>query len=207
MTSPDGSTPSSATAFPSGRGRRSPPILRLDPARSSELPGVLFDLEPALAELAEHLRTTGVRRAVVLDSAATGPSDRAERIRTGLLGEIEDVRIEPLGEAGIGAQVRAALAASPDLLAGWNDAHALATLKELRAQGVAVPEQVRVIGIDGLGIGTLVTPELTTIGVDFAAVAREAVDLVDGMFAGRLPLHGTQSRREVPYRVMLRGSA
>ena len=183
------------------------PILSLDGPRTGDRPGVLFALDPALEELAAHLRSQGVRRAVLLDNDLTGPSDRARRVREGLAGVLEELEVVPMVPDDVRAQLDTALAASPDLLIGWNDAHALAVLKELRSRGVAVPEQVRVMGIDGLGIGTLVTPELTSLGVDLEAMAREAVDLVDGMFSGALPLLGERSRRELPYRLIRRGSA
>ena len=55
---------------------------------------------------------------------------------------------------------------------------ALGVLAACRRAGVDVPGEVRVAGVDGLPVGALVTPALTTLAVDFDAVATAALDLV-----------------------------
>ena len=79
--------------------------------------------------------------------------------------------------------------------------------RTLRELDVAVPGRVRVVGVDGLEIGALVTPELTTLAIDIEAVARETVELVAGMLEGTTPLRGEGAHRLVPYRLEVRASA
>lgn len=182
------------------------PLVRLDAPADHDAAGVRFDDAEALSALADRLAGRGARRLALLDASAQ-ETPRATRLNLSLAELGLEVTVVPGTADGIGAQVSRALEDGADVLMGWNDAHALAVLKVLRALDVQVPEQVRVVGIDGLSIGTLVHPELTTLGVDLAEAAREAVDLVDGIFAGRIPHQGPLARRTVAYRLMGRESA
>ena len=47
-----------------------------------------------------------------------------------------------------------------------------------------------VIGMDGIPLGELVTPELTTLSLDLRAVGRAAVDLLDGLLSGAIEARG-----------------
>lgn len=186
------------------------PLVRLDLQEAdarSESAGVRFEEHPAMAELAAHLRGAGAVRAAVLDSTQAGESRRAHHMREVVGRELSAADLVPASADGAPAQVAAALDAGADTLMAWNDVHALQVLKALRTRGLSVPQDVRVTGVDGLSLGELVSPELTTIGVDLEAVAREAVDLVDGLFTGRLSAAGGGAVRTVPYRLIVRESA
>ena len=56
------------------------------------------------------------------------------------------------------------------------DAMALGALEELASLGIAVPDQVGVIGFDGLGSGEFSAPPLTTVQPDFAQAGMSLVD-------------------------------
>ncbi|WP_240613386.1 LacI family DNA-binding transcriptional regulator [Brachybacterium endophyticum] len=184
------------------------PLVRLDlPEGGSGAAGVRFDDSAALTALADHLGRQGCQDVVVLDTARGEPSGRAQRLRTAIGAVVERARVEPLADGGPTVQLDAALAGGADALVAWNDVGALQVLKQLRARGVRVPEDVRVAGVDGLALGALVSPELTTIGVDQATVAREAVDVVDGLYTGRLSAGEERAVRTVPYRLIVRESA
>jgi LacI family transcriptional regulator len=77
----------------------------------------------------------------------------------------------------------------------FNDVMALGALKGFVRAGRRVPDDVAVIGIDGLDIGTLVTPELTSVALDKTELALQAIQLVDellrGADAGRSLAHRT----------------
>ena len=77
----------------------------------------------------------------------------------------------------------------------YNDLLALGVLGALRDRGRRVPDDVRVAGIDGLSIGELVAPRLTTLALDMAEVGRLATELVLGMRRGRAP--AVRARRSV----------
>jgi LacI family transcriptional regulator len=44
---------------------------------------------------------------------------------------------------------------------------------------MVVPDDIAVMGIDGLTMGRAVTPELSTLSIDKAEIARAAVELLD----------------------------
>lgn len=79
------------------------------------------------------------------------------------------------------------------------DAMALGALEELARAGLAVPEQVGVIGFDGLGSGEFSNPPLTTLEPDFAEAGRL---LVETALAGS----GGYAERRVPVRLVERAS-
>jgi DNA-binding LacI/PurR family transcriptional regulator len=60
------------------------------------------------------------------------------------------------------------------------DAMALGALAALRDAGVAVPDQVGVVGFDGLGVGAHSSPPLTTIEPDFAEAGLNLVEAALG---------------------------
>ena len=89
----------------------------------------------------------------------------------------------------------------------FNDLMALGVLGELRRRGVSVPGQIRVVGVDGLSLGTLISPTLTSRAIDLTEVARQAVELAVGIERGELPRAGIGARRTVDYRLLVRESA
>ena len=64
------------------------------------------------------------------------------------------------------------------------DTLAALCLTELRAQGLSVPDDVRLVGFDDLPIASQTVPPLTTVRQDIAAGARGLVDLLLRRLAG-----------------------
>jgi DNA-binding LacI/PurR family transcriptional regulator len=114
-----------------------------------------------------------------------------------------------LAEAGIGCQPEL-ISPGPDTMAGgaestrrllerpgprptailaFNDVMAIGALRELSNQGVRVPEEMSVVGFDGIELGEYVIPRLTTLVDPFVEKGRRAAeilcDLVDGVRARR----------------------
>ena len=58
------------------------------------------------------------------------------------------------------------------------DTIAVACLKELRARGMEVPSQLKIVGFDDLPISSQTVPPLTTVRQDIAAGAKGLVDLL-----------------------------
>lgn len=190
------------------------PVVEIDPPRRQPLNGaVTFDLRPAMRDLCRHLAAQGVRTPLMIDQAPPGQwSGRgkifaAELDRRGL--GCDQVTLSTGSTDGDLAAIGAALDDHPDADAvlAYNDVLALGVLSALRDRGRQVPEDVRVVGIDGLSIGTLVTPKLTTLALDMGEVGRLATELVLGMRAGEIPLTGPAARRKVRHRLLLRDSA
>jgi DNA-binding LacI/PurR family transcriptional regulator len=174
---------------------------------------VAFDLRPAMRDLVRHLAARGVRRPLMVDQAAPGQQSGRAKIfaseldRRGL--GCDHVAIATGSTQSDLAAIGTALDAHPgaDAVLVYNDLLALGVLGALRDRGRRVPEDVHVVGIDGLSIGELVAPRLTTLALDMAEVGRLATELVLGMRAGALPLSGPEVRRKVRHRLLLRDSA
>jgi LacI family transcriptional regulator len=97
----------------------------------------------------------------------------------------------------------------PDVEAiiGFNDIMAVGIVKGLHRLGVEIPGRCAVFGIDGLSIGSISTPELSSLALDLAEVGRVGVELVTKMYAGSLPSNGPLVQRKVSHTLLLRESA
>ena len=163
--------------------------------------------DDAIEAAAAHLAAAGRRRVALLDHAGPGVSGRGRLLRAAL----ERHGLDFAGAAAprdddVSGAVQRLLAARqrPDALLCFNDLRAIGALKHLAAAGIAVPGELAVIGIDGLSLGALVTPELTTLKVDTAELAAQALDLAAALLRGE-PAAGL--RRTVSHTLLLRASA
>ncbi|MGH3263938.1 MAG: substrate-binding domain-containing protein, partial [Trebonia sp.] len=83
----------------------------------------------------------------------------------------------PRFEAGVqGADL--ALAASVTAILVYNDLMAVGTLTRLADRGVAVPEQMSVVGFDDIAMAAMSVPPLTTVAMPKERAGRAAVDLL-----------------------------
>ena len=188
------------------------PVVRLDGRPSETDRGGVVELAPAaaIAELADHLREAGTRRPLVLDLVGGPLADRPLALAAALRSLHEDGEVpiwEVEARAGHRAVLEVALASGADALLAFNDELAVRLLRTLREMGVDVPGDIRLVGADGLEIGSLVSPELTTLSIDIDEVARQTVSLVAAMLEGSAPLTGDGAHRVVPYRLEVRASA
>ncbi|MBF4591372.1 LacI family DNA-binding transcriptional regulator [Curtobacterium sp. VKM Ac-1395] len=189
------------------------PVVELDPAGTVTRAAVRIDPTEAIDALADHLVATGVKHPVVLDASTDGaPSHRGGLMadalrRRGYLPELVHGG-EPTAAAGAAATERLlADRRRLDAVLAFNDVTALGVLSACRRAGVDVPGDVRVVGVDGLPLGGLVAPTLTTLAVDLETVAQQALDLALGMLAGDLPRQGPTVQRTVRHRLLVRESA
>ena len=65
-----------------------------------------------------------------------------------------------------------------DGIIACNDMVAISTYKILRKKQIAVPQQIQIIGFDGIHMTTLVSPEVTTIQQPIRDLAETAVSLL-----------------------------
>ncbi|MGH3311135.1 MAG: LacI family DNA-binding transcriptional regulator [Streptomyces sp.] len=66
----------------------------------------------------------------------------------------------------------------PDGVVFANDQMAVGAMSELHRRGVRVPEDLAVVGFDGIPLGRLVTPALTTVRQPMRRLGEEAVELL-----------------------------
>ena len=74
-----------------------------------------------------------------------------------------------------------------DALVCMNDRMALGAMEVLRAEGIRVPDDVAVVGFDGIEEGRYVTPPLTTVMQPLAALGSAAVDALLESIEGGIP--------------------
>lgn len=161
------------------------PLVMLDGDASEYLEGtVQIDNRSGIDVALEHLRASGRRHIGFIDSGV-GLSVRRENYRRFLAevgldwSERSEVSVDETHQGGVLGVARL-IAQYPemDAVLVYNDVMAIGALKGLEKGGIAVPQRVAVIGIDGLDIGALVSPELTTLSIDKGEIARHAIDLV-----------------------------
>lgn len=82
------------------------------------------------------------------------------------------------------------------------DVMAIGAIRALRENGLQVPQDVSVMGMDGLPLGTYLVPQLSTISQSVHAMAKRGVEiLLDGIEEGSAAVHET-----VPFGVHCRES-
>lgn len=196
------------------------PVVRMDgqPADAVDCGVVVLDAEQAMADLAAHLHRSGARAIAVVDRAPHTPSRRALQLLRALGVQADDPAAsggearEPLLTAvdpheGHERFLQDLRADGIDTVIAFHDDLAVRLLRALRRLGLRAPEDMRVVGVDGLEIGRLVTPELTTLEVDREAIAEETTALVAGMLEGSVLLGGEEAVRVIPFRLVVRDSA
>jgi LacI family transcriptional regulator len=173
---------------------------------------IAIDYEAGIRAALDHLIASGRSRIAMVD-AEVPPSSRRLIYRRVL--EEHGLHHSPAAElaapdthdGGIDAAARIrAQYPSADAALVFNDVMAVGMLKGFARAQVRVPQDVAVVGIDGLDIGTLVTPELTSIAIDKAALADAAVELVAALLDGVTP-PDARLRRSARLTLVLRESA
>ncbi|MRX45238.1 LacI family DNA-binding transcriptional regulator [Agromyces kandeliae] len=177
------------------------PVVRFaDLARGGHRPMIGIDYEPGMSAALDHLTHGGRRHILMVDvPTEAGPSPRAEVFRRlsaarGLATTIVELPDEHLPRTGaVMAFVAQALETHPetDAIVGFNDMIAVGALKQLVSAGVAVPERCAVLGIDGLLVGELVTPSLSTLEFDMRMAARMLFEAMLAALSDPHPAGGT----------------
>ncbi|WP_461060255.1 LacI family DNA-binding transcriptional regulator [Streptomyces pseudoechinosporeus] len=149
-----------------------------------------------------HLVRAGHRRIGMLDGGRSGlPGPRREafleQVRRRGLPVDEDwiVLCSEHSVAGGEAGMDLLLDARPDITAvfGFNDLIAVGAMRAARRHGRRVPDDLAVLGFDGLSLGELVEPALTTLHIDKRRLGRLAVEQLARLRAGEEPLRGADA--------------
>ena len=67
---------------------------------------------------------------------------------------------------------------APDGVAAFNDEYAIAVMTALISAGRKVPDDVQIVGVDDLALGSVITPTLSTVGADFDEYAHALASAV-----------------------------
>ncbi|SFC15349.1 transcriptional regulator, LacI family [Nocardioides terrae] len=160
------------------------PVVVSDSRFAGRYPAVVADQAQGTREAVQHLLDLGHRTV----HHVAGPADSepaAVRLDTWrrMLEEAGRRVPEPWrGDwtARTGYGLGHEIAADPSVTAVFcaNDETALGLLRALHEAGRRVPEDVSVVGFDGIALGEFTYPPLTTVSQDFHAIGRELVRLL-----------------------------
>jgi LacI family transcriptional regulator len=167
---------------------------------------VLPDNVKVGAAAAQHLVQLGHRNVLVAAGSEqlTTIADRLSGIRSAF----EEFGIQPIvlhGEFSLEGGARIAsrineLAAPPSAVIALSDLMAIGVLQELRRQGMRVPDDISVVGIDDITVSQSLAPALTTVAVPLAEMGQIAFSMV------RKPSAARPRRRVVSTRLVVRES-
>jgi LacI family transcriptional regulator len=159
-----------------------------------------IDVEAGVRSAVQHLTARGHRRIGMLDCpAAEAPARRDAFLTSGNV--VIDVEQSVAGgETGF-ARLHAT---HPDCTAvfAFNDLVAAGAHRAARRLGLHVPDDIAVVGFDGLGLGDLLDPPLTTVHVDKRRMGELAVAQARRLLAGDPP-----DPCVLPTTLLVRGSA
>ncbi|WP_432883511.1 LacI family DNA-binding transcriptional regulator [Kribbella sp. CA-245084] len=152
-----------------------------------------IDVTDGMRQAVAHLVAKGHVRIGMLDGS---PEQEPSVRRLAFLDQTREagrtITGAPHSVAGGEVAMTELLDAHPDVTAviGFNDLIAVGAVRTAIARGLRVPEDIAVIGFDGLALGDLITPPLTSLVIDKRQVGRLAVEQVVRMLAGQEPLTG-----------------
>jgi DNA-binding LacI/PurR family transcriptional regulator len=153
------------------------------------VPAVFMDSAGGMRQVVDHLAALGHRRCAYLNGPHNAWSNRERRrgLRSAAarrhMAVVEFGPFEPKFEGGVQA-ADLALAGGVTAIMTYNDLMALGVLSRLADRGVAVPQEMSVVGFDNLLYAAVCAPPLTTVAMPMEAGGRAAVDLLIGAVDG-----------------------
>jgi LacI family transcriptional regulator len=172
------------------------------------LPTVASDDHAGAYMLAQHLRMLGHRRIAYLGfSKSRRDEERLGGIReslnaAGLELAIFDAEAPSLAE---GERLCSAIVLGsqrPDALICYNDLMALGFMKEASNLGIAIPQDISVVGFDNIPYGKYTTPALTTVDLQSERMGATAMEKLLAVIRGE---HVEKLTKVAP-QLILRGS-
>ena len=168
--------------------RPTDPVVLVQHEATVAVDSVAPDLVEAASLVARHLVVMGRSRPALVGQDRTRQGNHAMTAALAAAGIAPAVpRVDGVvGRADGARAAREILARAPetDALLCGSDELALGALYALVEAGVAVPDDVAIIGFDNLDDATFSTPSLTTIDPGAARLARAAVELLADRLAG-----------------------
>jgi LacI family transcriptional regulator len=184
------------------------PLVVMDRHQKTSHGAVDTDMETGVRQGIQHLVDRGHRRIGMINCSADCVPDR----RDFFLATVEELGLPVdqgwiiAGEesmAGGEAAFAELRSAHPDVSAvfAYNDIVAIGAVRAARRLGVAVPADCALLGFDGLSIGELLDPPLTTLHIDKRRMGQLAIDQVNGLLLGT-----AAERALLPTELLIRGS-
>ncbi len=149
---------------------------------------IRIDYERGLSQAIEHVASLGHRRAAVIAGPPTNKT--AARIREALVDGLKQRSLDPnpvthstyhFDAAASAVQLVLAAREKPTVIFCGSDLIAMGAMLALEAEGIDVPHDISVVGVDDIPFASLTRPPLTTIGVPREQLGVTAFEALDKM--------------------------
>jgi len=149
---------------------------------------IRIDYERGLAQAIEHVASLGHRRAAVIAGPPTNAT--ARRIEQALVTGLKQRNLDPypitnstyhFDAAASAVQLILSAKQRPTVIFCGSDLIAMGAMLALEEEGIDVPRDISVIGIDDIPFASLARPPLTTIGVPREQLGVTAFHALDKM--------------------------
>lgn len=182
------------------RSAKSPYVLVYN--RHRRHPCVSVDGRAAVTSLVARLHAIGHRH-ILMVSGALASSDRAQQRHQGYLEGMAAANLKPqllevpfmdcVEHMAECLAVRQFMPQAPTAVVCSNDLLAIRCMRAAHLVGLRVPEDLSVVGFDGIGLGEELTPALSTIVQPSTEIGRRSVELLVQALAGMVPLSSDNS--------------
>lgn len=170
------------------QGNDTPTVIIWTTPRNPQLCEAGFDNIEASVKVVDYLANMGHKRIAII----TGPKAGVQRVEDRLLGyaegmgshglEVEQKYIRSVEPTIANGEAQAMdllnLAEPPTAIFGASDMLAIGVLSAARKAGLSVPDDLSVVGFDGIEFSAHTDPPLTTIAVPEKEMARMAINLL-----------------------------
>ncbi|WP_309127479.1 LacI family DNA-binding transcriptional regulator [Microbacterium sp.] len=169
------------------------PAVVINRGPQENAPTVAADYGTAIMALIDHLRGLGHRRLAFVSGAVSSASGEARRRALAAACDadpgLEVIEIPGGVDFDSGAAVASAVidSAATAVLA-FNDLVAMGLLSAVSARGIRVPEQLSIVGFDGIPFAAYTSPPLTTAAVPAADLGRNAWAAMHALLSGADPV-------------------
>ncbi|MBW8812685.1 MAG: LacI family DNA-binding transcriptional regulator [Caulobacterales bacterium] len=203
--------PEAAADMVAAQGARAPIVNGCEYSPELRVSSAHIDNAQAAAEAMDHLYALGHRRVGVITGPLGSPLSRdrlagaeAAAARHGRAGDLRVVTGDFSIEAGV-EQATALLdrAPAPTAIFCFSDEMAMGALSALRRRGLRCPQDVSLVGFDGIRFAAFLDPALTTVSQPMERIGHEVVGLLLEILRGEAgaPRHVT-----LPHTLVVRGS-
>jgi LacI family repressor for deo operon, udp, cdd, tsx, nupC, and nupG len=203
--------PEAAADMVAAQGARAPIVNGCEYSPELRVSSAHIDNAQAAAQAMDHLYGLGHRRVGVITGPLGSPLSRdrlagaeAAAARHGRAAELSVVTGDFSIEAGV-EQASALLdrRPAPTAIFCFSDEMAMGALSALRRRGLSCPQDVSLVGFDGIRFAAFLDPALTTVSQPMEQIGHEVVGLLLEILRGQAgaPRHVT-----LPHELVVRGS-
>lgn len=197
------------------RAARGTPVVLIDQTSSTRgVHGIEIDFDAGIESLIAGLRARGSRRFGLLESQDLGTEYRKSTRRLAYERHADDESARSVVVCEAGPQSLEAGAHGFDrLMADYPETDTVIAFSDLMAMGalaaagdsrINVPDDVRVVGIDGLALGQYTRPPLSSLGLVGSLMTKPLTDLIDLVLAREAGDH--EHRVVTPHPIWRRSS-